>query len=200
MLHQMQQDGKSDRAMPVWIGSNAVVAQRVRLNCRYPAFHEPRMVAVGDLHARERAGQRPCCIWSNMRRFTAHPFREGNGRAAKLFMSQLAELTSYDFDFQAVEPAVWNQRSALSRPDRGAYTPAHRELIPVFRHITIDRPTTPPSSVINDAALRAARLANRDHPTDPRTAGTRSAGHGKAPASYRPPGHYRADPGRDIER
>lgn len=131
---------------------------------------------------------------------TAHPFREGNGRAAKLFMSQLAELTSYDFDFQAVEPAVWNQRSALSRPDRGAYTPAHRELIPVFRHITIDRPTTPPSSAINDAALRAARLANRDHPTDPRTAGTRSAGHGKVPTSYRPPGHYRADPGRDIER
>lgn len=131
---------------------------------------------------------------------TAHPFREGNGRAAKLFMSQLAEPTSYDFDFQAIAPAVWNQSSALSRPDRGAYTPAHRELIPVFKHITIDRPKTPPASPISDAALRAARLVSRDHPTDARQAGTRSAGQGPPSTSYRPPAHYRRDPGRDTGR
>ncbi len=67
-------------------------------------------------------------------------FREGNGRASKLFLAQLADQTRFDFDFDAVHPDVWNQRSMLTRPDLGQYLPHHRELLPVFDHITIDRP------------------------------------------------------------
>ena len=118
---------------------------------------------------------------------------------ATAFMGQLAERAGYDFNFGAIDPAVWNQRSSLSRPDLGAYTPVHRELIPVFAHITIDRPPpTPPASNINDAARRAAGFAARDHPTNPRRAATRpTAGQGPSSTSYRSPAHYRRDPGRD---
>lgn len=74
---------------------------------------------------------------------TAHPYREGNGRASKLFLAQLAEQTRFDFDFETVHPDVWNQRSMLTRPDLGQYLPHHREMLPVFDHITIDRPHAP---------------------------------------------------------
>ena len=34
----------------------------------------------------------------------AHPFREGNGRTQRVFLSQLAENAGYDLDFTAVDP------------------------------------------------------------------------------------------------
>lgn len=92
--------------MPVWIGSNAVVAQRVRLNCRYPAFHAPRVVAVGDLHARERAGQRPCCIWSNMRRFAIHPFADGNSRSQRVLFTRYLNAAGWDVDWMAINASA----------------------------------------------------------------------------------------------
>ena len=33
-----------------------------------------------------------------------HPFREGNGRTQRVFLSQLAENAGYDLDFTAVDP------------------------------------------------------------------------------------------------
>ncbi|MGK9274325.1 Fic family protein [Williamsia sp. D3] len=57
----------------------------------------------------------------------AHPFREGNGRAAKLFMAQIAEQSAYDYNFTAIDPYVWNMRSGMSRPEAGRlHHPARR--------------------------------------------------------------------------
>jgi cell filamentation protein len=128
----------------------------------------------------------------------AHPFREGNGRAAKVFLSQLAEQTAYDFDFAAIDPRLWNQQSAFSTPDVGERAPHHTELTPVFAQIMIDRPAPAAPAADVDAALRAARLAGRDHPTNPRRAGTPSPGNAPQSTSYRPAAHYRTDPGRDT--
>lgn len=130
----------------------------------------------------------------------AHPFREGNGRAGKLFVSQLVEPAGYDFDYNAIDPLVWNQRSALSAPDLGDHIPHHELLTPVFAHILIERPTPPAPAVDPDIELarKAARFARRDHPTNARSATTRpTAGQGPQSTSYRPSAHYRRDPGRD---
>lgn len=69
----------------------------------------------------------------------AHPFREGNGRAAKLFMEDIAELSPYRFEFERVTPREWNQASMYSGPDLGAYEPHPDELHAVFFKITVDR-------------------------------------------------------------
>lgn len=129
----------------------------------------------------------------------AHGFREGNGRVGKLFVAQLAEKTAYAFDFEAIDPRLWNQQSRFSVPDLGEHTPHHHELTPVFARIMIDRPTPSPAVTdVNEAARAAARFATRDHPTNPRRAATRpTTGQGPSSTSYRPPAHYRRDPGRD---
>lgn len=41
-----------------------------------------------------------------------HPFREGNGRAIKLFLSELSKEAGYDLDFKKIEREEWNQASA----------------------------------------------------------------------------------------
>lgn len=69
----------------------------------------------------------------------AHPFREGNGRASKMFMLHVAELSSYTFDFTRISPDAWNQASALSGPDLYSYEVVPDFLIPVFEEITIPR-------------------------------------------------------------
>ncbi|BCG66069.1 MAG: hypothetical protein methR_P3945 [Methyloprofundus sp.] len=37
----------------------------------------------------------------------AHPFREGNGRSTRIFMSQLAKEHGYMLDFSTVDPKEW---------------------------------------------------------------------------------------------
>lgn len=69
----------------------------------------------------------------------AHPFREGNGRTSKLFMQHVAEQSRYTLDYARVTPEVWNQGSALSRPDLYAYAPEPASLVPVFDAITVAR-------------------------------------------------------------
>lgn len=69
----------------------------------------------------------------------AHPFREGNGRTSKLFMLHVAERSQYTFDYARVTPEVWNQGSALSRPDLYAYAPEPASLVSVFDAITVER-------------------------------------------------------------
>ena len=66
----------------------------------------------------------------------AHPFREGNGRANKVFLEHVAQLSAFTFDFSKVTPRQWNMASALSGPDLGEYEPVPQSLIPVFEAIT----------------------------------------------------------------
>ena len=55
----------------------------------------------------------------------AHPFREGNGRSTRIFMSQLSETHGYTLDFSTVNAKEWVEacidsintgREALKRP------------------------------------------------------------------------------------
>lgn len=66
----------------------------------------------------------------------AHPFREGNGRANKVFLEHVAQLSAFTLDFSKVTPKQWNMASALSGPDLGKYEPVPQSLIPVFEAIT----------------------------------------------------------------
>lgn len=76
----------------------------------------------------------------------AHPFREGNGRTSKVFMEHVAEQSRFTLDFARVTPEVWNNASMLSGPDLGAYEPVPDSLVPVFRHIAVERVTTSPDA------------------------------------------------------
>ncbi|GAA1482360.1 hypothetical protein GCM10009624_28000 [Gordonia sinesedis] len=71
----------------------------------------------------------------------AHPYREGNGRASKLFMSQLAERAGFALDYSRVTPEQWNNASMFSRPDRGTFEPVPDTLVPVFARISRRPPT-----------------------------------------------------------
>lgn len=62
----------------------------------------------------------------------AHPFREGNGRATRAFMTSVAEKAGRWLDYNAIDEGVWNQRSAFSVPTLGEDRPAHQWLVPVF--------------------------------------------------------------------
>lgn len=63
----------------------------------------------------------------------AHPFREGNGRAAKVFIEHVAEQSRFTLELSRVSPAAWNQASMLSAPDLGTYEPVPDSLVPIFR-------------------------------------------------------------------
>lgn len=73
----------------------------------------------------------------------AHPFRDGNGRASKIFMQHVSELSSFEIHFDpatsGVTPEIWNQASMLSGPDRGDYAPQPESLVPVFRALARER-------------------------------------------------------------
>lgn len=118
----------------------------------------------------------------------AHPFREGNGRTAKLFMEHVAERSQFTFEFERVPTDVWNYASALSRPPKFVYAPDHTPLIPVFEHAAVprsnlliheggrvtDTPAQPPSvadRIENKLAeLREGRSASKPKPSTERNA------------------------------
>jgi len=66
----------------------------------------------------------------------AHPFREGNGRAAKYWLSEIAEQSPWQLDFEQVEADIWNQAAASSGPGPGYTTLEFGTLIPVFAAMT----------------------------------------------------------------
>ena len=83
--------------------------------------------------------------WANH----AHPFREGNGRATKLWLTAIAGQSPWRIDFERVDADVWNQAAALSGPDRGQLTPDPGTLIPVFTVMTTPRHHPPPAADID---------------------------------------------------
>ncbi|NTY62044.1 Fic family protein [Mycolicibacterium sphagni] len=66
----------------------------------------------------------------------AHPFREGNGRTVRLFMSAVAAKASRQLDYSAISREVFVQRAAFSCPDMSQTEPAHDWMVPVFEQIT----------------------------------------------------------------
>lgn len=92
----------------------------------------------------------------------SHPYREGNGRAAKVFMSQLAADVDYRLDYGRVTPQQWVNAAMLTHPDRGAFEPVPDTMVPVFAQIA--EPLTPQQSTAAERetdAQRAARISSR---------------------------------------
>jgi len=91
---------------------------------------------------------------------TAHPFREGNGRAAKLFLQQISKQSPWRMDYDQVDATRWNQTSEQSRPrDPRIMPPDPAALVAVFEAATVPRTEQGPANVDAEAAaaLRAAR-------------------------------------------
>lgn len=68
----------------------------------------------------------------------AHPFRDGNGRVMRILLNHVCERSPYRLDFADLDAAVWNQRSALTMPDRGSTQVHPEEFVVVFKAITVD--------------------------------------------------------------
>lgn len=104
----------------------------------------------------------------------AHPFREGNGRATRQFMRHVAELAGRELHFERISTEAWNQRSAMTSPDRGAHTPVPDAMIDVFK--VIGTPTkhlhSKDHSLTDRLRERAQQLhaerLNRQQPPHPR--------------------------------
>ncbi|MBE7194405.1 MAG: Fic family protein [Gordonia polyisoprenivorans] len=97
---------------------------------------------------------------------TAHPFREGNGRAMKVFVNHAAAQAGYTFDFHLVSSRVWDERSQDAMPEPGDHSPHPEALRPVFASIVRGIPAaTAPSDDLFEQAKSAARAAGIDHPT-----------------------------------
>ncbi|WP_343929741.1 Fic/DOC family protein [Tsukamurella strandjordii] len=73
----------------------------------------------------------------------AHPFREGNGRATRLFMESVVEDISpawaIDLRQARVEQAQWNESSHASRPEVGEFSPNPAALRELFGAAVRDR-------------------------------------------------------------
>lgn len=116
-----------------------------------------KVILDTDWHQVDRKGFADATaeIYANLNQ--AHPFREGNGRAAKLFMQQVAELSNwritYDPQKSSITPQMWNQQSMLSAPDFGKTTPDPKPLLPVFYN------AAQPASAGPVADLVVARVA-----------------------------------------
>ncbi len=86
----------------------------------------------------------------------AHPFREGNGRATKMFMHHVAEQSRFDLHFERVSPDAWNHMSAMTRPQRGRVSLDPDEIAPAFQLAAQERATAPEESVPEVSAVRSA--------------------------------------------
>ncbi|MDX2969072.1 Fic family protein [Kribbella solani] len=92
----------------------------------------------------------------------AHPYREGNGRATKLFMQHVSELSPYELDYTRIPDKVWNQRSMLSGPDIGQYEPVPEMMQPVFEVLAKERPDGPARTMLSPELQKARQAAGLD--------------------------------------
>jgi len=164
---------------------------------------------LGDVHAlvtktrwgqldREGFAQRAAAVFAYVNQ--AHPFREGNGRASKVFMEHVAELSRFTFAYDRVSPAQWNEASKWSGPDLLAYEPHPGELVPVFRAIAVERSSA--STPEMDSASRQRSLLSAAYPraaTEATRPGAASPRAGYRSGPYLP-GRGHGDAGRGRER
>lgn len=88
---------------------------------------------------RERFGAAAALVFADLNH--AHPFREGNGRASRVFMQHVAEQSRFDLDFARVDPELWNYASSMSAPLFGVGEPNPEPLIGVFQECAVERGT-----------------------------------------------------------
>lgn len=86
---------------------------------------------------RERFGAAAALVFAYLNH--AHPFRDGNGRATRVFMQHVAERSRFDLDFTRVDPELWNYASSLSAPQIGGGEPDPDPLIGVFQECAMER-------------------------------------------------------------
>ncbi|WP_231849437.1 Fic/DOC family protein [Glutamicibacter arilaitensis] len=144
-----------------------------------------RLVAQTDWGRldREQFGVAAANVFAHVNQ--AHPFREGNGRSSKVFLEHVAQQSGFTLDYARVSPQVWNQASEFSRPDIGQYDVVPDSLVPVFRHIAVERTATATPGV--DPAALAHSPLSASYPKTP----SRSA-----PTGQQSPPRGTARPGR----
>ncbi len=69
----------------------------------------------------------------------AHPFREGNGRASKVFMEHVAEQSCFKLHWENVSRECWNSWSELSAPVYGERRTNPEFLQDPFQKIAVPR-------------------------------------------------------------
>ncbi|WP_235939939.1 Fic/DOC family protein [Occultella kanbiaonis] len=140
---------------------------------------------------RDEVGERAAEVFSYLNQ--AHPFREGNGRASKVFMEHVAQQSRFTFDYSRVTPLEWNNASEMSRPDLNKYEPVPASLVPVFRTLAQPRSSGQAPSTVPTAG-RAASRASYPHaatqattpPQGPQQPGRRGLrGSGRGPGTGR---------------
>jgi cell filamentation protein len=88
----------------------------------------------------------------------AHPFREGNGAAGKVYMAHVAELSPYKLDFDKVDKGEWNQAANESYPkDPQNDPPDPSKLHAVFDKMTVERE---PAAAADPELAKALALQN----------------------------------------
>ncbi|WP_415678369.1 Fic family protein [Tsukamurella hominis] len=96
--------------------------------------HQPFAQAAPGESARRAYAHRAATAYAYLN--CAHPFREGNGRAAKTLLQLVAARAGYRFDYAAVTKKMWDGASRRSAPDPGHYRPDAHALYRVFEAIT----------------------------------------------------------------
>lgn len=88
----------------------------------------------------------------------AHPFREGNGAAGKVYLAHVAELSPYKLDFDKVDKWEWNQAANDSYPkDPEKDPPDPSKLYAVFDKMTVERE---PAAAADAELTKAMALQN----------------------------------------
>lgn len=73
----------------------------------------------------------------------AHPFREGNGRATKVFMSDLAQQHGIELSFADVDSDVWNEASRQTFLDPHGLRQDIQPMLDVYQQIATPLETDP---------------------------------------------------------
>ncbi len=70
----------------------------------------------------------------------AHPFREGNGRTARVFLMQVAELSPFELRISRIDDKKeWNLASAESAPPPGTFEPRPEAMHKIMEGYTFQR-------------------------------------------------------------
>ncbi|WP_280424784.1 Fic/DOC family protein [Nocardia carnea] len=92
-----------------------------------------------------------------------HPFREGNGRAVRLFMDRRAEDSRFTLDYGRVKPNQWHFAFQFAMPEHDQRYPTdHTYLVMLFKQIAVPKE-------IGAATTTASSVARKHRPAVDRT-------------------------------